>query len=300
MTDIADIQADIIKIENDPHIFDSSNFSRRANAIDFIDFHIVGRLDSLRQSSCNIPQLGQLGQRAQKLKQKLENIDNILFKELRKNIRPGIAFKDVVQKYVGQTTADNLLNEPGYDVLDNFINCLLCCDALPEATKNRENEMVFYQQTPARIIFQLAEMTQLKADDVFFDIGSGLGQVGMLVNLLTGAKTIGIEYEPAYCDYAKKCAAQFNLTDVEFLNTDALTADYSGGTVFFMYTPFVGDMLQQMLHVLRHQAKKKAIRIFTYGPCSPVISRQCWLKCTNGDGNDIYKLYEFRSTMPAI
>jgi hypothetical protein len=35
--------------------------------------------------------------------------------------------------------------------------------------------------------------------DVFFDLGSGLGQVPILVNLLSGAAAKGMEFEPVYC-----------------------------------------------------------------------------------------------------
>lgn len=298
--DTLEIEADITSIENDTSIYDEQNFDRRANAIDFVDFHILDRIESLQQNAGAIPQLELLELRAKSIKQVLEDIDTKLFKLLREDIRSGFPFKDIIHKYIDYKTIGRQPNKPGYDNADSFINSLLYCDALPDATAELDDEMVFYQQTPARVVLRLAEMAQLKPDDVFFDIGSGLGQVSILTNLLTGAKTAGIEYEPAYCDYASKCAAQLNLTNVQFLNADARNADYAIGTVFFMYTPFVGCMLQQMLDILHRQAEKRIIRIFTYGPCSPVIAKECWLKCINGDGNDIYKLYEFTNTISLL
>jgi hypothetical protein len=294
--DISEIEADITNIENDLLIYDERNFERRANAIDFIDFHILDRIESMRQNAVDSKPLDQLEQHARMLRQQLDDIDANLFKQLRQNICTGVPFINVVSKYIHlDNIGDEQPGKPGYDNLDNFINGLLCCDALPEATITRDAEMVFYQQTPARIIFQLADMMHLKPGDVFFDIGSGLGQVGMLMNLLTGAKTVGVEYEPAYCNYAKKSAAQLNLTDVQFVNADARKADYSDGTVFFMYTPFEGDILRQVLDLLRREAEKRSVRLFTYGPCSPHIARQGWLSCVNGDGSGIYRLYEFRN-----
>lgn len=293
--DISEIEADITATENDVLIYDEQNFDRRATAIDFIDFHILDRIQCLQQSSADVLQLKFLEQRAQKLKLQLEDIDIKLFKRLREDIRSAIPFKDIISKYFDSGEITKQPNEPGYDNLDNFINGLLCCQPLPEASLSCDAEMVFYQQTPARIIFQQAEMARLKPGDIFYDIGSGLGHVGMLVNLLTGAKTTGIEYEPAYCKYAKACASQLNLTDVQFINTDARNADYSSGSVFFMYTPFQGNMLQQMLNLLQQQAKQRLIRIFTYGPCSSAVARQPLLECINGDGVGLYTLYEFRS-----
>lgn len=295
MTDLTDITTDLASIDNDAAIYDELNFDRRTDAIDFIDFHILDRIENLRHNAGTTNELDLLKHQTQKLKQQLENIDKRLFEQLRQNIRAGSSFKEIIHKYFDRDAIETQPDQPGYDNLDNFINGLLCYDPLPEATTIRDAEMVFYQQTPARIIFQLVEMARLKSGDVFFDIGSGLGQVGMLVNLLTGATTHGVEYEPAYCNYAKTCAANLNLSDVQFINIDARNADYSSGSVFFMYTPFEGNMLQQVLGILQQQAKQRPIRIFTYGPCSPQVAKQPWLTCTSGDGSDIYKLYEFKS-----
>jgi SAM-dependent methyltransferase len=155
--------------------------------------------------------------------------------------------------------------------------------------------MVSYQQTPARIIFELVEKAHLTGEDVFYDLGSGLGQVPTLVHLLTGATAKGIEFEPAYCNYARVCAVGLNLSGVEFINADARTADYSEGTVFFMYTPFEGSILQEVLEKLRGESGRRRIRLFTYGPCTPQVSRQRWLKWVDQNGAHLFKLGVFTS-----
>ena len=68
--------------------------------------------------------------------------------------------------------------------------------------------MVFYQPTPGRIIFELVERAALQKHDTFYDLGSGLGQVVILVSLLSGARAKGIEFDPAYCEYARRCATR--------------------------------------------------------------------------------------------
>jgi len=297
---ISEIQADIERIENDASLYNETNFDNRANAIDFIDFHIIDRIDGLQQNAGPLKELDALMQHAIQVKRRLEKIDAGLFKQLRQNISTGVyaasSFSEMVCKYVGGSAWNAGRQEKaGYDNLDIFINGLLSAGPLPEATTEREPGMVFYQQTPARIIFELAEQAQLNREDVFFDIGSGLGHVAILVNLLSGATTIGTEYEPAYCNYANTCTSQLNLPDVQFVNADARYADYSRGTVFFMYTPFGGSILDDMLGVLQKESQKRNIRIFTYGPCSPHVFRQAWLECVNGEGDNVYKLYEFKS-----
>lgn len=295
---ISEIQSDISTIENDVAIYEEVNFENRADTIDFIDFHILDRIKGLQQVAEQGEHLEMLRQVAEKVKLNLEEIDLNLFKQIRQNIASGtsLTFKELIDRYVRVSLSDNNLPDKiGYDNLDVFVNGLLAYNTIPEPILSRTPEMVFYQQTPARIILELIEQAQLEPDDVFFDIGSGLGQVGIIVNLISNATTYGIEYEPAYCNYAKTCASDLNLLNVHFINTDARKADYSQGTVFFMYTPFKGSMLNDMLLILQKESQNRPIRVFTYGPCSSQLTRYNWLTCVNGDENNPYKLYEFKS-----
>jgi SAM-dependent methyltransferase len=155
--------------------------------------------------------------------------------------------------------------------------------------------MVFYQKTPARIIFELVEKTFITKDDIFFDLGSGLGQAAILVNLLAGAKARGVEFEPAFCSYAGECAEQLNLPDVSFINADARQTDYSEGTVFFMYTPFKGEILQDVLALLRNESLTRKIKIITYGPCTFQVASEGWLDITVSNNDNIDKPAVFTS-----
>jgi hypothetical protein len=129
----------------------------------------------------------------------------------------------------------------------------------------------------------------------FCHLGSGLGQVPILVNLLSGITVKGIEFEPAYCHYVREGAADLNLSRVEFINVDACKADYSDGTVFYLYTPFTGSLLQELLEKLRGESRRRRIRLFTYGPCTPEVYQQSWLKGVDQNGTDLYKLGVFSS-----
>ena len=165
----------------------------------------------------------------------------------------------------------------GYDELDSFVSALLLDGTAPPARRALEPNMVQYQPTPARIVFALLEQARVADDDVFVDVGSGLGQVPMLANLLTGAAAIGIELEPAYCEYAQRCAADLNLENVTYWNGDARAADYAGGTVFFLYTPVTGAMLQAVLERIRSATSNRTIKVLTYGPCTEAIATLPWL-----------------------
>jgi len=307
------MRSDIDAIEGNAALYDATNFISRADAIDFLEFHVIDRIEGMLQKVEPQEKLQLLQQRAEKVKQRLEKIDIDLFEQLRENIRTGAyrdsSFREMVGKYLGSgfwpgsptslasPVSDigqpNAPDNSGYDNLDILINGLLSGQPMPEATKERTPEMVFYQKTPVRVVFELTEMAQLQKDDVFIDIGSGLGQAAILVNLISGARARGIEYEPAYCDYAKTCASQLNLSNVEFINSNALNGDYAEGTVFFLYTPFEGRLLRDMLEILYKESQKRMIRVFTYGPCSPQVALQHWLHCVNGGADNFYRLYQF-------
>ncbi len=240
---VFEIQTDIEEIEQDSSLYEEKNFDKRIEVIDFIEFNIIDQIENLLQKSAQPDELILLKYRAEKVKSALEQIDTTLFQKLSADIRKGSysgqAFKKLVKEYVGFDLNDSKhQEEAGYDNLDIFINGLLPVQAMPEQTKDPEPEMVFYQKTPARIVFELVEECQFTKDDVFFDLGSGLGQVAILVNLLAGITTKGVEFEPTFCDYARDCAAELNLSGVTFINADARNADYSKGTVFFMYAGY--------------------------------------------------------------
>jgi hypothetical protein len=201
----------------------------------------------------------------------------------------------MVKEYVGVEADNDHYDSPCYDDLDIFINGLFFFKAMPQQTKDLEPDMVYYQKTPARTVFDLVEQAHFTKEDVFVDIGSGLGQVAFLVHLLSGIPARGIEFEPAFCDYARVCPTELHLSHVTFINCDARQADYSEGTVFFMFTPFRGAILQDVLEFLRREALRRRIKIITYGPCTAEVAGQSWLEWLTPRDNDLYKPAFFQS-----
>ncbi|MDB5144959.1 MAG: class SAM-dependent methyltransferase [Mucilaginibacter sp.] len=280
-----EILSAIEAIEKDGKLYQEKNFNLRSQAIDYIEFHIIDRIDALIESTA-VYDLMSLKQYAEKIKCHLEDVDTRMFHQLGTQISQGVyegeLLIDLIDEHLDYNLSGFLQQDAtGYDNLDMFLNGLLTNQNVPFETKDREPEMIFYQKTPARIILELIKKAEFKPQDVFFDLGSGLGQVAILVHLLTSVVSKGVEFEPAFCNYAKACAADLNLNDVDFINIDARYADYSLGTIFFMYTPFEGKMLQDVLQNLSGEAKKRKIKIFTYGPCTPAVAQQNWLinKC---------------------
>lgn len=297
---IFEMQSHIEAIEKNAAFYEEKNFDKRIEIIDLIEFQIIDQIEELLRKIDQPDELTLLKYRAEKIKSELEEIDINLFQKLQAKIKTegytGKGFKNLINEYVDfNWDPNNYQEEIGYDNLDIFINGLSPFQTMPEQTKDLEPEMVYYQKTPARIVFELVEKVHFTKEDVFFDLGSGLGQVAILVNLLAGVTAKGIEFEPTFCDYAKACAAELNLSNVSFINVDARKADYSEGTVFFMFTPFKGEILQEVLAVLKKESLLRKIKIITYGPCTAQVALQSWLDFAAPKDDNIYKLGVFTS-----
>jgi Histone methylation protein DOT1 len=290
---LAHLANDLLAIEGDASLFVEVNFAGRSEAIDFLDFHVIDRINGLLEQRGSRDELELLRARAERIKAELETIDTCLFERVRGEIAAGVrpgTFEAMIRGLLDNAAATD---EQGYDVLDTFVNGLFSDRPLPAETKALMPGMVSFHKTPVRVVVGLIRLAELGPDDVFFDIGSGLGQVVLLVNLLTGARAMGIEYEPAYFAYSGSLTSRLRLTDAEFINADAREGDYSMGTVFFLYTPFEGGMLQDLLRLLQKESEVRVIRIFTYGPCSAKVAAENWLACVNGVPDDPYQLCLF-------
>jgi hypothetical protein len=182
----------------------------------------------------------------------------------------------------------------GYDYLDELIDGIFQFETPDDAGLQREPELVPYQPTPARHIFDLIDRLALTANDVLMDLGSGLGQVPMLASLCTVAQAIGIEMEPGYVESARRSAQALNLCRVTFIQQDARAADLSAGTVFYLYTPFIGTVLRRVLDNLRRETVSRSIRVAAYGPCVPTIAKEPWLEVLETPNTDRIAMFRSR------
>ncbi|NJM07715.1 class I SAM-dependent methyltransferase [Candidatus Gracilibacteria bacterium] len=277
MLDLDKIQHTLKAIEHDSSLEAAQQFKQRAAALDALEFLLaVGNEEHLSTQA-----FYELQDTAEQLRQRLEAIDDIVFAGLRADIRRGAcrgkAFRQCIERYVGSSSGATAV---GYDTLDIFCSKLFHSAATPAITTAREPEMIAYQPTPARIVLELLAQVPLTSADVFVDIGAGLGRVPLMVGLLSDARAVGIEIEAAYCHYAQACASDLRLSDVSFFHTDARAADYSAGTVFFLYTPFLGSILNAVLKKLHIEAARRSITIVSYGPCSDQVAQQRWLQAS--------------------
>ncbi len=286
---VREIRADLESAEGDASLREEANFLGRADALARLETGVLDRIDSLLDGGVatggSRDALVALRARAEEAGARLEAVDEGLFRRLRSDIRRigcvGREFREMLALYLGSVILGSGIvggdgkRDFGYDSLDVFFNGLLHSGTMPGETRPREPGMVFFQKTPVRVVLEMVEAASMTAADTFYDLGSGMGQVAILVHLLSGAAARGIEVEPAYCEYARVCATELGLARVEILEADLRKEDYSEGTVFFMFTPCEGKMLEDVLVRLRSNAGKGA-RLFTYGPCTTEVGRLGW------------------------
>ncbi|KRC32033.1 MULTISPECIES: methyltransferase domain-containing protein [unclassified Lysobacter] len=210
--------------------------------------------------------------RARGLRARLEALDQAFYDELREDIRrSGTRLLQWARQTGEAATGEH------YDHLDELVSGVLRLPAPGDDVGALGEEMVFYQPTPARHAFDLLRRLSLDADDVLIDLGAGLGHVPLLVAACTGAHAHGIEIEPAYVASARACAAELGLGRASFACTDAREAGLDAGNVYYLYTPFTGAILRQVLDALAQQARGRTIRVCTLGPCTSVVAAEPWL-----------------------
>jgi Histone methylation protein DOT1 len=275
------LQSLIGELEQDCSLDEPDRLLERIEALDRLDVYLLdGQLDG-QLPAIDTPSIGaEIYPRARVLYAKLEVANFELYQAIRREIQRAAGPYRLLQWVANQSgqSAIRLANSEGYDYLDELISGVLQFEKPSPGIVQLPAEMVFYQPTPARHIFDLIGRAALTERDVLVDLGSGLGHVPLLAAICTGARSIGIELEAAYVDCARQSAQALNLNNVVFIQQDARVADLSSGTVFYLYTPFIGTILRTVLDSLRREAARREIRICTFGPCTTIVAREQWLE----------------------
>jgi hypothetical protein len=127
-----------------------------------------------------------------------------------------------------------------------------------------ESRMPYMPSAIAPIVRAVLDVP-ITRDDVFVDLGAGLGKVAMAVHLLTGARARGVELQPRLVAAASAQASALNLAGVSFIESDALDADLEDATVIFLYLPFTGDVLAGVLQRIEAVARRRQLVLCALG-----------------------------------
>jgi hypothetical protein len=272
-----DLHAFLCGLEADSALFQPEQLRERLIALDDLDAGFGG-FDSENSTKCTD---SRIHQRTKALRTRLEAANAELYQSVRSDIVRGgqpRALLQWLQDSASQNESKIPLPGLGFDWRDELVSGVLQLREPSEPNPQRSPEMVPYQPTPVRHILHLIAATALAEDDVFVDLGSGLGHVPLLVSMVTGARSLAIEVQEAYVASARECAQSLHLSRVRFIPQDAREADLSSGTVFYLYSPFNGSILTDVLSALRMESTRRPIKICSLGPCTRTVANETWLK----------------------
>jgi histone methylation protein DOT1 len=277
-----DLHAFLSAPEADPSLFLPGQLRKRLIALDDLDA-VFGAFDSQSSRRCAS---ARMHQRAKALRIRLEAANSELYQSVRSDIVRGgqpRALLQWIENSAGQSKSKGPLPGLGFDFQDELMSGILQLrepNEPGEPNLQLSAEMVFYQPTPVRHILHLIAATELAEDDIFVDLGSGLGHVSLLVSMMTGAHSLGIEVQAPYVASARECAQSLHLSRARFIAQDAREADLSSGTVFYLYSPFNGSILTDVLSALRMESSRRSIKICSLGPCTRTVASETWLKAS--------------------
>ena len=284
----------LMALQSDTSLLDKTNLHARAEALDTLTY--------ISEVIHHNPQASELAtslSQGKQLRHCLENINTELFKETRQILQSPqstpSSLRALFNIYTGYKPGTDRYIHINYEALDILISGILFPENVPNPQLELKADMVHWEASPGSVVLDLLDHVSLQPQDVFVDLGSGLGNVAILVNLLSGVRAIGVEREPVYTHYAQQVAKAFSADRVTFDTRDARNANLNTGTVFYLFTPFVSSVLEYVMERIRHVAHYHPIRICSFGPCTPQIGRLAWLHNTNGDPEHEFKLAIFQA-----
>ena len=155
-----------------------------------------------------------------------------------------------------------LLRVPPFE-RDAWLDRILGLDELPEDGPDLPRGCVPYIPCAVDTLLRMVEHADVQPGDVFVDIGAGLGRSAVLTHLVTGASALGIEIQAGLVRAARELTQRLNTPRIAWLEGDAAqrTDSLARGSVFFLYCPFSGARLEQLLDGLEAVARARPIRI---------------------------------------
>ena len=99
----------------------------------------------------------------------------------------------------------------------------------------QQGKDVVWVPTPDELVNVMLKMSKVTSDDFVIDLGSGDGRT-VIAAAKTGARAVGIEYNPDMVALSKRNAEQEGVGDkTEFIETDLYEYDLSKATVITMF-----------------------------------------------------------------
>ena len=247
-------------------------------------------------ASPDSPESRYIGSIAADLAEKISAVNLRIRREWRERIGNasfrGRAVREALDRYTAYRPDSPSRAHYGPDGLDGLIDCILGIEPNEVHLQRAETEFVHYEPVPARVILELIDRVPVDDARVFYDMGSGLGRVNVLVALLATCPSKGVEIDRRLVSRAKASVGALGLGErITFICEDATTVEISDGTVFFLFSPFHGRSLDAFLG--RLEDRRERVSICSYGNSTIHFAGVPWLKARDTPHIDPFKLAVF-------
>jgi SAM-dependent methyltransferase len=136
----------------------------------------------------------------------------------------------------------------------------------------------YYMPTSYFDLLKIFKRLALRSDDIFVDLGSGMGRAVFLASHLGVRKSIGVELVPSLHETAEANRRGGDWPNVEFHLGDAREKIFPDVTLLWMFNPFGPAIMKEMLAKLQAQ-RTGQLRIIYLNPLhDEVLERAGWLQ----------------------
>jgi len=147
----------------------------------------------------------------------------------------------------------------------------------------RHDDNFIYVTISYRNIQRVLRYLKPRPEDVFYDIGSGMGRVLCVVARKDVRKCVGVELLEPLCQIARRNSASLRgrKAPIQIISGDATTADLAEGTIYFLFNPFGPETLRHTLENIRCSLSQKprAIKVVYYNSVfQSVLEGLPWLR----------------------
>jgi SAM-dependent methyltransferase len=165
------------------------------------------------------------------------------------------------------------LLHPQDELLDRWLGVRTWGWRPPKGDEHDPHWQVEYVATGYAVLRRMLRRVALSPDDVFVDLGAGMGRATFVASWLGARRAVGVEIDAELVAIARANHAASRLAhrDVEFVHTGADQYPLDGATVLFMFNPFGSATMQRVVERLDESLARRprALRVAYLHPMFP-------------------------------
>lgn len=205
--------------------------------------------------------------------------------------------RTLLNRFTAYRSGDSNAVHYAEENLDYFIDAMFGFDLDHLRRPRYDDEMIHLERTPASVVLELLDRVEFSDTSLFMDLGSGVGHVIFLVTLLAGVRVVGLEIESIYYQESLRVMQQLSLPEVEIIHSDVRKVNLERGTVFFLFSPFIGSIMTDVLRKLHAVGNHKPITVCSYGQSTLRIQQEPWLQVEADKMLHPYRLAIFHNNL---